>query len=198
MADIQGLLDKYSKIKDERFFGELFREEEYKPVLDLKDAVMIDIGALAGEFCAYAYDSARVIYAIEPLNENYQELEGNVKEFKLDRVKPYNLALSNNNGTGYLTTDSTRGGNKLAESGQEVQTRTLAQFMKDEGIDRVDVLKIDIEDGEDAVFKSSDFKDVVGKIQMIIGEHLGGFQEYFKSQGFDVITHRNNLVFKRP
>lgn len=177
MANIPGLLEKYKKIEGERFFQDVILDEEYKLAFPEKADVIIDVGALAGEFGAYMYDKAQVIYALEPHQGHYKELTTNIKEFGLSKFRPFNLALTDYNGEGTLVWGP-RGGHKLVLGGgsdktQKVKVKTLAQFMKDQKIDEVDILKIDIENGEDQVFTSSDFKDVARKIKFMIGEHAG-------------------------
>lgn len=204
MANIKGLLAKYKQIPDERFFKNIFEEEEYKAVLSLKADIVIDIGALAGEFSAYIYPRAKIIYAIEPHSKHYQELTENIKEFDLPKIKPFNLAISNHNNTAELAILS-RGGNTLQPTNGEekiatevVQCKTLATFMKEQKIDHVDLLKIDIEAHEISVFNSPDFKDVAEKIDCIIGEHVdNGVIQVLKDFGFKNRIEGGNYIFER-
>lgn len=186
MSKIQALRDKYEKIDDERFFKEVFVDEEYKSALDIKADVVVDVGALAGEFCAYIYPKAKVIYAIEPFPDHYKELVENIQEFNLTKIKPFNIALSDTNDFQSLKTNKARGGHNLSPGEDEnlVQTKTLAVFMQEQNIKHIDILKIDIEGGEQYVFGSEDFADVADKISFIIGEHLEGQRDRLKSFGF--------------
>lgn len=201
MSNIPGLLKKYEGRPEERFFKELFEENEYEPVSRVKADVVVDAGALAGEFCSYIYDRAGVIYALEPYSEHYAELEENIKEFDLTKIKPYRLALAGESGERNLLIQS-RGGHTLGGDPQDkpfevVKIKSLAGFMKDEGIDHIDILKVDIESAENEVFNSPDFLEVADKITMIIGEHLGDLKDKFTSLGFKFSEHKNNQVFER-
>lgn len=202
MSRVDALLKKYKDKEYERFFEELWRKEEYKSILNKKLDVVIDVGALAGEFGAYIYDRAGIIYAIEPFTPHYRELLENINEFGLTKIKPYHIALSSQAGIAPFTTNETRGGNHLAETSnentQEVITKTLAQFIKEEGITHVDVLKIDVEGDEEAIFNAADFKEIALLIDCIIGEHLGGKTDLFKELGF-TMRHgeHGNLIFER-
>lgn len=194
---IDKLLEKYKKIKDERFFKELFEGEEYKPCLDIKADVVLDIGALAGEFSAYIYNKAKVIYAIEPHPKYYEELSTNIKEFGLNKIKPFNLALSDYNGEGKLRIGG-RGGSALANDGTEtVKVLTLSTFIKENNIKHIDLLKIDIEGGEEKVFSAKDFAEISDRIDFIIGEHIGDNFEPLLKQGFKYSTYQNNQIYKR-
>lgn len=195
------LLNKYKLIDKERFFKDVFEKEEYLPCRELKADVILDIGALAGEFSAYMYDKAKVIYAIEPYSKHYVELEENIKEFGLTKIKSFRLALSNSNGSADLSILQ-RGGHTLVPSVtpseiEQVPCQTLATFIKEQKIEHIDILKIDIENGELLVFNSPDFKEVADRIDVIIGEHLGGLEELFKSLGFTPRGYKQNTIFER-
>lgn len=202
MSNIQGLLSKYRNIPDERFFKDIFLGNEYFPVLQAKADVVVDIGACAGEFSAYIYDHAGIIYALEPYSEHYQELEENIREFGLTKIKPYRLAISDNNGEQALKVIN-RGAHSLSfvrdgkETTTQVPTKTLATFMTDEGIDYIDILKIDIESGEDTVFRAHDFVSIKDKIAMIIGEHLGRLADHLDSLGFKWEKEGSNFIFTK-
>ena len=62
-----------------------------------------------------------------------------------------------------------------------------------------DILKIDVENNEDEIFKAPDFKDVAGKIDFIIGEHLKNLQGLFENYGFTarVVEGTNNIIYER-
>jgi len=197
MVDIAGYERKYH---DERFYNEIFIQEEYKCVRsDNRDTeTIIDVGALAGEFGFYVYDQARTIYAIEPVESYYQELTDNIKEFGFEKVKPFNIALAQRNAQRRITLGGARGGNHLTDDdGQEVEAVTLATFIKEQGIEHVDVIKIDIEDGELEVFAAADFHQVADRIDKIVGEHLGNVHEILESYGFKATNHGINTVYAK-
>lgn len=203
MANIGGLIEKYKTVPNERFFRELFQDQEYLPARAVKADVVLDVGALAGEFCAYIYEHAQTIYALEPDPRFFKELSENVKEFKLTKVKPYQLALGGASGMRNFHASNDRGGSQLREGGGDegvvqAQTKTLAQFLNDEGIEKVDILKIDVENGEGEIFGATDFPSVASRIEYIIGEHLAGVDHILKELGFDQLeSYKNNLIYQR-
>ena len=129
-------------------------------------------------------------------------MEANISEFNLTKIKPYKLALSNYNGEGTLVIGS-RGAHRLvlgegSDKTEIVQVKTLATFMKDEEIDHIDILKIDIENGEDDVFTALDFKNVANKISFIIGEHLGNIMsDALRKNGFIFIDKSGGFIAER-
>lgn len=187
MDTISALRDKYRDIPQERFFEEAFEKEVYKDAREQKADVVVDLGALAGEFSAYMYDIAKEIYAIEMFSGAYKELTDNIKEFKLSKIKPYHLAIGMKNGSIKIRTDEVQRGGHRIEAGEEnekVPCKTLETFMKDEGIEHIDVLKIDIEGIEEQLFADPSFERIADKITYIIGEHAG--THLLKKLGFHV------------
>lgn len=189
-------LNKYQQLyKDDRFYREIFIDEVYKMVFDKKKDVVLDIGALAGEFSFWI--EGNTVYALEPQKECFEELTANIKEFGFKNVLPFRLAISGQNGERSLETN-TRGGGYLSKVGEVVQTVSLASFIKENNIDKVDILKIDVEGAENEIFTASDFKEVADKITCIIGEHLTGLRGLFAEYGFIKVSEENsNLLFER-
>ena len=201
MARIKGFLKKYENLGD-RFFNEIIVGGEYKLALNEKASVIVDVGALAGEFGVYMYKKARTIYALEPFSEHFEELETNIRDFNLKKIKAFKLALSDYNGEGTLIIGG-RGGHKLVAGGgsektEKVQIKTLASFMNDEGIKHVDILKIDIELGEREVFGSDDFAEVADRINFIIGEHANNKTiDDLRNNKFFLVNTPRGFIAKR-
>lgn len=195
------ILDLYKDILENkhRFDDEIFEAEIYKSAVP--HLTIIDLGAFQGEFSFYCYNFADKIYAIEPDPTPYAVLKERVDKYSLDKIKLFPIALSNNSEDQNFFASGYGGSYLVGETNGEhikVKCSTLAQFMKDNKIDHVDILKVDIEDGENAVFNSSDFKDVADKIDVIIGEHLGSVEQLLLDYGFKkTVVEGNNLLFKR-
>ena len=183
-----------------RFFQEVFVHEIYKPVRDLGQVnTVIDLGGCTGEFSLWVYPQAEHIYAIEGDKEAFESLKENLSDFP--NVSVHNIALGDRNRTGHMTTGASLGGKSLSldetATPEDIQVKTLATFMKEEGIEHVNVLKVDIEGGEDAIFNDPEFEDVADKIDFIIGEHLGGVTERLIKLGFNYEHHGSNVTFER-
>ena len=189
------LLEKY---KGERFFKEVYVDGMYAPVLLEKLDVVLDVGALAGEFSTWIHNRAGVVYAFEPQPEAFKELEENIEDFP--KVKAFKLAIGGENGTKKLYKD-TRGGHSLLgqkDDFEEVECKTLATVMKENNIDQVDVLKIDVENGEMEVFSAPDFAEIASKINFIIGEHMNGVVESLLEQnGYTIEKYDHGAIARR-
>ena len=181
-------LDEYKKkYEGDRFYKEVFEDLIYEPVVNWDANTVVDVGALAGEFSFWCHYRAKKIFAIEPQPKYFVELEQNIKDFEFDKVKPINIAISSKNGVGKLVGNNERGSESFIPDSGDVVSKTLATFMKDEGIDQIDILKIDIEGHEFSVFAADDFKDVAKDIKHIIGEHSSNqLSALLKERGYEV------------
>jgi len=181
-----------------RFIKELIEDEEYR--LAIKDKIVIDIGANIGLFSIYVYPFASVIYAIESLSHNYNNLIKTIDRNRLENIKPFHLAISNIEGeTGlYLEGNDYASGNILGHGQltETVSTTTLAKFMRNNNIEYVDVLKCDTEGAEENIFLAEDFVTVIDKINLVIVEHCTESIENVFSN-YQVVRHKNLIIFKK-
>ena len=182
----------------------MFVEGVYAPVRELgKLKTVIDLGALYGEFSFYVQDMVDKIYAIEPLPPAYIELEENCDRF--ENITPYKFCITNENKDRYIEGLADGGAHtkfdvrKTTTPTYKVEGRTLATFMKENGIEHVDALKIDIENHEKYVFNAEDFHEVAPKIDFIIGEHLGdkNLRKLLESYGFKYEKYSHGSIYRR-
>ena len=139
-----------------------FFQEEYK-LIDVKDKVVLDIGASFGDTAIYfAMSGAKKIYAYEPLKEIYDLLVLNIKINNFsDVIIPYNKAVSSKKGKVYINpVKNWSGGSstKLEKNGEGYWVNTEPIRLD------VDVLKMDCEGCEYDVFsniKSLDCKEII-------------------------------------
>lgn len=182
-----------------RFFEEVFVAEIYKPVRKLGNIhTVIDLGATTGEFSLWVHQQAQIIYAIEPTKEYFKYLKENVRDFP--KIKPFFLAVDETNGT--VRIYGSDGGERIVVGNSDffrnkVTAKTLATFMKENNIEQVDVLKIDVEDRETEIFRAEDFPEVASKIKFIIGEHLTSSGGKLEELGFRVKDYEYGIIAKR-
>lgn len=167
---------------NEDFIGhicaEIFRDGVYEPYLAGKrDLVIADIGAHVGLFSLYASPYAKIIYAIEPSLEHFQNLIAMVKYNNLENVKPFRLAIFNENKTFPLFHNKNRTMFSLSmyvddksTPPEMVEAVRLDKFFEDNKIDHVDFMKLDIEGSEAEVFGGDGFAKVAEKIDTIVYE----------------------------
>jgi FkbM family methyltransferase len=140
-----------------------YRLRDYK---NIKKA--IDIGAHIGGTALYLAHRGTEVIAIEPNKENYDLLVENIKLNGLgEKVKPYNVAISDKKGKTilYSNTPNTGGNSIVIKKGteSEVETTTIDEFLTEE----IDLLKMDCEGSEyEIIMGLNDFS----KIRNIVAE----------------------------
>lgn len=128
-------------------------QDEYQlRQLNLREAVIIDLGGQNGYFSVFAAKYAQRIYTYEPIPENYDNILKNIRLNQLEEiVQPHNLAVSSEVGTLKIHLSHNTGGHSVyggGEAYQAVKTTTLPAIFKEYAIERCDLLKLDIEGSE--------------------------------------------------
>ena len=201
------ILDLYVDIKEsnQRFIYEIFIEEIYRAVCP--QLTIIDAGAYEGEFSFYCYNFAKKIYAFEPDPKPWEVLSRRHRDFELgDRIEIFNTALSGKTGKRIFHASGGGGSRLLGEEISDypekerikVQSISLADFIKDKNIEQVDILKIDVENGENEIFRAPEFAQISNKIKTIIGEHLSGVKGLLESLGYKSrVVEGMNTLYER-
>ena len=159
-------------------FGEIFGSEIYRKgleyLLGIEKPIVVDCGAHVGVASLYFSTADKcTIYALEPGKDSYEALLENIKG--KDNIKPLNVALRSLKGESDFraNTKGGVGGNFYQIKGMEIETVkhiTIKDFMEEQKVDHIDLLKVDVEGSEYEIFLSQAFKDVENKIDMIVCE----------------------------
>ena len=176
---------------------EMYLDRAYDPYLKGENLTILDIGANIGLFSYFAYDKAKIIYALEPSVQHYQNLVTMLVSNEMHNVAPIQKAISDKVGTAdfYHSTNDTMFSLKkeVNDTGEleRVETTTLDAFFQENNIEHVDFMKIDVEGAEAAIFGSDTFDKVKDKIDIIMGEYHvwtginpNQFRSYFTDRGF--------------
>ena len=128
------------------------------------DFVFVDIGADVGGYAlfvaAHAGPRARIL-AIEPQPDIFERLIYNIRQNAFPSVKALACAVADRDGMVTLFVNPKNSGetsmrivNAHAKGRQlTVQARTLAGLLADEGLGRIDAMKIDVEGAEDLILE---------------------------------------------
>ncbi|MBS1917788.1 MAG: FkbM family methyltransferase [Bacteroidetes bacterium] len=164
---------------DMNVFSSVIVNEEYKPVVDevmrLNESAtiktIIDAGGNVGFATIYFqsfFNDARVI-VIEPDSENFDLLQKNTGLLKTKNISLIQKGLWYND-NGLIIDNSFRDGkewsfavkeiNGVKTNGSVVGT-TLKQIVDDYKLNKIDILKIDIEGAERFLFEDADFLNTV-------------------------------------
>jgi FkbM family methyltransferase len=155
---------------DLRVLEQVFARQEYSLPKYVKPRTIIDAGANIGcatIFFANRYPDAKII-AVEPESSNFQVLQSNCAD--LPNVTPVLGAIWSHPAT--LTLENPHCGKwafsmkERVDDGEPVRGVTIPQLMDEFSLDRIDVLKMDIEGGEKEVFSAPDLSwlDSVGTL----------------------------------
>jgi len=158
---------------DVSIYNALLDGGEYAFELPVAPKIIVDAGAnigMASIYFARRYPGARIL-AIEAEADNFRMLQRNVASYPC--VFPIHAALWNTDGEITIgLPDSASGqdgewGYVAGECGALVRAITMATLMREYGIDRIDLLKVDIEGAEKEVFERPSF---LGRVQYLMIE----------------------------
>lgn len=169
-----------------RKFPDAFKQQK-KLLAGIPNPVIFDVGAHHG-YVTTSYNNLfpdASIYSFEPFAESFAILKNRTRH--IPAIHPYNLAVSNQVGTAVFRQNLSSNTNSLLpsepnaptiwgkgkmETQQEitVQTTTLDQFTKENHIDRIDLLKLDVQGAEYLVLEGAKELAQSGKIGVIYTE----------------------------
>lgn len=142
---------------------QVFIKQEYDFLVETQPKVIIDAGAnigLASIYFANKYPGAKII-AIEPELSNFELLKENVAPYP--NVIPLQAALWHKNEEinlidpglgkwGFMTEMKNASENIVGDTCHTVEAMTVDKIMKEYHLDKIDILKVDIEGAEKEVF----------------------------------------------
>lgn len=191
-------------------YRQVFLDKEYDFSSIVTPEVIIDAGANIGMSSIYfanKYPNAKII-ALEPENSNFDLLEENTLPYK--NIKSLKSALWSSCGYmslvdpglgnwGFMTKDRNTSNIDQAKLCDTVISLTVNQIMQDQQIDKIDILKIDIEGAEKEVFSNTSlWLDKVDMIIIELHEHLKpgcNRSFYLGSNGFDCEWTQGENIF---
>jgi FkbM family methyltransferase len=154
---------------DASVLAEIFQIREYRSVENIiKTATfpIIDAGAQAGFFSLYcrALNAKIRIYAIEPENQNTIQLVKHLRQNHIQNVKIFQQALAGKTGQAEFYVSEDTHDHSLIESKKfkekiSVPATSLSDFLKNNKLIRVSLLKMDIEGAEYEVLENFDKED---------------------------------------
>ncbi len=152
------------------------------------DWVAIDIGANLGY---YALLEAKMcfkgfVYAVEPVKITFKTLNKNIKLNGYKNIKTFNIALSNQSGVSKIAVSNRLNGSnmfiysdivtdefkerfgKRLQREEKVNTTTLDNFVRENNIDRINFLRMDVEGHEFKIMEKADY----ALSKMVSGSYL--------------------------
>jgi FkbM family methyltransferase len=186
-------------------FKEIFIDLEYGWAFNKSPSVIVDAGGyigLSAAFFAHTYPEAMII-AIEPDARNYELLTLNTARFP--NVHAVRAAVWKESGTISLTDPGFGAwGLQVSESfapvtgGDLVRAVTIDEIKQEFGLDRIHLLKVDVEGSEKEIFSTAD--SWISSVDAICIElhdrfKIGCSRSFFMAvQDFPIELHRNEDV----
>ncbi len=140
--------------------------------------ICVDVGANIGITAIWMAKNSKKVYAFEPVPDNVNRLVENLEANNILNVNIIKKAVSNKNGDAILTLFNSYGHHSLSskhisspKGAISVETITLDKFAECEKIDKIDVLKIDVEGFELEVLQGAKKMLTEKRVNMIIFEH---------------------------
>ncbi len=194
---------------DKGIILEIFFDKTYNPKgFEIKkDDVVIDIGAHIGIFSLYASTFTKNrIFCFEPIKENFNLLEENIRMNHKNNIKIFNFALCNQKEIRIFFNDVNTGGHSNFIEGkkyQKVKCMTLKDIFQRENINVCNFLKIDCEGCEyeilfntpDSVFEK--IKKISMEIHDLGDKNPKNMIKFLESKGYKVISKNNMIYAKR-
>ncbi|MDQ0394788.1 FkbM family methyltransferase [Labrys monachus] len=126
---------------------------------------IVDVGANLGIFSLLMSKRfpERVIHAFEPGPTTFQALEANIARNRAANIRAYRMAVADRNGSvSFVARESARANSSIQLDGEAVtpsavtvSCTTLDTFASTAGLERIALLKVDVEGYEDAVFRGA-------------------------------------------
>ncbi len=157
-------------------------------------AIVLDVGANIGAFSLAASRRAAVVYALEPVGENFELLRRNIELNKAGNIVAERVAMAGENGECEMTIAGVFSSMHFRGAGAKVEkvpAITLESFLNERGIRELDYLKMDCEGAEwDILLKAP--PEVLARIKHIEMEfhnigtktHPRMLEEHLSSAGF--------------
>ncbi|WP_273446926.1 FkbM family methyltransferase [Neolewinella agarilytica] len=198
----------------------IFRGREYADYFPFyEEATVVDIGAHFGYFALFAAGNlapSAKIFAVEAEESNVGVLKANVTTNNCQNISIHHLAMAGESGERTLHRSRAENNSLLQNyalldgrsAGVPVRAVSLGAFMEQNGLDRIDFLKMDCEGAEYEILLNAD-KELLSKIETISMEFHDmkalensswKLVEKLRSAGFQIVKYvheptRRNLNY---
>lgn len=184
---------KYVVDENAKFIVEESYESFMKNLVKLKPGnIFVDVGAHVGKYSFYAarqVGNSGLVIAIEPHPNNVENLRKGIELNGLTNIKVVEKACSNYSGTGFLIEYELSARHELSKNPtkMKVEVDTLDNILQNLQVNRVDMIKIDVNGHEYEVLEGSkktlkSFKPAI--IMEVMLENRQKVFQYVKNFGY--------------
>ena len=160
-------------------------------------SIVFDGGGYEGQWTSDIYSKYNCnVYVFEPVNKFAENIR---KRFaKNKKIKVYELALSNITKNAMISNEDDA--SSIHNAGEEkIQLKSISEFMKENKINKIDLLKLNVEGEEYNILNnliSTGFIKKVEQIQVQFHKNIKNYrEEYFKIKEKLNQTHKLNWRF---
>ncbi len=192
------------KTSDIMVFRQVFTDQEYEMSVHLPDSfdpkVIIDGGGnigLASVFFKNKYKNAKII-SIEPNKANFDILQQNIKNYPevigvnsalWDKSTYLKIKNINSSNWGFVVHETTQ------SDENSFMAMSISDLMRQFQLEKIDLLKIDIEGAEKEVFSASNCDEWLGKTHVLVIEVHDFIRAGTAKAVFDAV-HKYNYNFR--
>ncbi|MFT3791630.1 MAG: FkbM family methyltransferase [Rudaea sp.] len=167
---------------DKLVLWEQWGAKDYQTVTVNQGDIVIELGGHIGTSTlnyAHLVGPCGVVYAIEAMPANFEILKRNIAHNGITNVKAFNLAIVGDPAINHISINANpfnSGGHSIfrmsvdAEATYDCPAMTLDAFVRREGLERIDILQMDIEGAEFDILLNAD-KVLLGSIREIMFEY---------------------------
>jgi len=187
--------------------------DRVEPLLSITD-IVFDVGANIGTVANWFSERTSIVYAFEPHPDNIKRI---IRQNKLRRTKNINLypyALGKDNTIMQLYVKGFHGHHSLGDVSNSptvnkinVEVKTLDKFCEEQGLVKIDFLKIDVEGFEEDVLTGATkmlnsqrigiiLFEIVGSILTSCGRSTSSIFTIFLDNGYSVIDLNGRILSK--
>lgn len=180
-------------------FDDVWLRDVYYPYEPKSDDVVIDVGAHMGFFTLKIAKDVKKVVAVEPDPVNFKFLAFNVRLNNVeDRVILHNLALGERDGQAFLDRSGYGFGRSKITTGKTdylTKIKTVDNLISEDGLERVDLIKIDTEGSELEILEGAKETLQGYKPDLLLAayhfnqEHLT-LADYLRKYGYNIFCYR--------
>ncbi|HZJ18148.1 MAG TPA: FkbM family methyltransferase [Patescibacteria group bacterium] len=148
---------KFKHFSIESFYGKNgLRWLPLDKIEGLSNTAFVDIGAYDGDSAISLLEyKPKTIYAFEPEHFNFQKLQNNNKLLEENIIRPVKKGLSSQSFQANITNNDVMSTVNSSGQGENIDVITLDKFAKENSIEKIGLIKIDVEGEERKVLLGS-------------------------------------------
>lgn len=134
-----------------------------------ENSIVFDLGGYIGEYAEKIYSRYNShIYIFEPYPSFFEVIENKFRYNK--KILPFNFGLSNDNFVTNVKNEGTGTSikNSISNIGKKVQVRNISEFIAENNVGHIDLMKINVEGSEYEILPELIKSDIILKVKNLL------------------------------